>query len=1309
MPRLPLLDLILHKETPLLTLELHNAALKTPAETVETYIFTDTIRHHFAEILETVALGRGQGFWVEAEYGSGKTHFLATLTALLSDFSDLLWSKVADDEIGRYQTRLKEHRLFPVILSLRGEASAEAANSRTLMDVLLEKGFRPALKRAGLDKQVRLTMAQDLVKWYEGQSASEKANIDTYVQQTTGSSVIELVENDDQETIAQYLNAYLAEKQVQALITTSVKDRLAGIYHQIISQGYAGILLIIDEYEGWANIHVNNLEARAKDEDLLETLGYLLFKELGLAVHTIVASQSAMPAKLHGGQEGDRFIPLQLLASQDERDYDIIASRRVRSLNPQRLPEITDYYNFYSQTFEFARSLTEEEFKETYPFQPRCFEIVRRITSRDLPGPRSGIRILYEVLQNKDLLSKDMLIRVGDLIHSEHLIKDCLSKPVYKPHYMAYNNAMQALPSLGLAEEDLELGKILLTTLYLWYEANFDRPHKPLSVKSLAEATLQVDNVLKAEDSVLLVLNDLNALPQVQVEGESARFIPSEDTVLPPNIFREYVRKIQQGDRYPVVNIWNDSLLWKTLFTNAKSGMFSDLEVERPVIRSFEVHNLQYSGEILLAARWQADWGMPLVVDDQHYRIVIMVADVAQRIKPEELQDPRIAVIYPAPLGEDAMRAATEYLAWSRMNDDYKNRNGKEAETIQGWLATQKSTYINNVLQTQLSLYRNGTVVTRDNLGIATREIFGKVGFEGQASLLVEKILSACYKQPLFERSILRSTLTAAEAGKVFEGYFGKTPGPAQITATKNYGVGLGLSTLDQPGQFAPQHGATALEKIAELLSAQRGGELKVYKIYEILSRPPYGLPYVVIQLYLLAFVRRGSPRVDLTLKFNHKVRTRDNHPIPQNRINAATITEIQWKSDLWSSMDALVPAVGPHWNDVLTYGRLLVDDLRATVNQTEIETESQRLLDRLERASQEVLQQRQSLQVLQRTLGCGLPQQDQKVFSDLNALFEERASYEAFYEKAVELFPTPDMLKETMQSYGRLKELSGLVAQIGEAQRYLNRTNLKGSDRELKAQSMMLLAQIDLPSLAAQPHLWGSIWATFEDFKRRYRNEYQKFHRDTNEALLKMQQSLANTPNHLRALGLLNGITELGPAIGEDLEARYTELSRGLEPCAVTDYLQVTVDAAPVCAACQREMTYTPPVQAVEKFDRDLNQALGDQQRRLASETIRRVLERGEGDALGQFLQVIQAANLTALVNVLDANIVRIIRDLLRQEQIVTVESPALSSLLRKYSSLEEKDIPQAVEDFRALLQKAFEEARRNNPGKKTIRINLK
>ena len=59
MSRLSLNQLIIQKPSPLLTIELEKATRK-PSETVETYIFTDTIRSHFVQILETIAQGRGQ-------------------------------------------------------------------------------------------------------------------------------------------------------------------------------------------------------------------------------------------------------------------------------------------------------------------------------------------------------------------------------------------------------------------------------------------------------------------------------------------------------------------------------------------------------------------------------------------------------------------------------------------------------------------------------------------------------------------------------------------------------------------------------------------------------------------------------------------------------------------------------------------------------------------------------------------------------------------------------------------------------------------------------------------------------------------------------------------------------------------------------------------------------------------------------------------------------------------------------------------------------------------------------------------------
>jgi hypothetical protein len=153
MSLLPLADLIIQKPRPDTTLALIPAYWEHSREMVESYIFTDTIRHSFAQILESVVTGAGQGFWVQAEYGAGKTHFLAALAALITNNHDGLWDEVHDEEIHDYRRRLGEARLFPVIVSLRGMGDADASAGRTLLDVILEDGFGKALDAAGCDSR----------------------------------------------------------------------------------------------------------------------------------------------------------------------------------------------------------------------------------------------------------------------------------------------------------------------------------------------------------------------------------------------------------------------------------------------------------------------------------------------------------------------------------------------------------------------------------------------------------------------------------------------------------------------------------------------------------------------------------------------------------------------------------------------------------------------------------------------------------------------------------------------------------------------------------------------------------------------------------------------------------------------------------------------------------------------------------------------------------------------------------------------------------------------------------------------------
>ncbi len=118
-------ELIVVKDIGETTLSLLREIKFRPQETVKDYIFTDSIKENFERILDNVISTRGGGFWVQAEYGAGKTHFIATLSCLLMNGSDELWDLVQDSEIRNYRFKMAQMKLFPVLINLKGEGSIE--------------------------------------------------------------------------------------------------------------------------------------------------------------------------------------------------------------------------------------------------------------------------------------------------------------------------------------------------------------------------------------------------------------------------------------------------------------------------------------------------------------------------------------------------------------------------------------------------------------------------------------------------------------------------------------------------------------------------------------------------------------------------------------------------------------------------------------------------------------------------------------------------------------------------------------------------------------------------------------------------------------------------------------------------------------------------------------------------------------------------------------------------------------------------------------------------------------------------------
>jgi hypothetical protein len=153
----------------------------------------------------------------------------------------------------------------------------------------------------------------------------------------------------------------------------------------------------------------------------------------------------------------------------------------------------------------------------------------------------------------------------------------------------------------------------------------------------------------------------------------------------------------------------------------------------------------------------------------------------------------------------------------------------------------------------------------------------------------------------------------------------------------------------------------------------------------------------------------------------------------------------------------------------------------------------------------------------------------------------------------------------------------------------------------------------------------------------------------------------------------------------------------------------EVNVEYQPTCSVCRLRLTDRPPEDEVKAFRRDLDEALKQKTRQLATEAVKRVLAQGHRDDLTTLIEAAQASNLATLVDVMSSDLADFINRLLAEESILNTHTDVLSQLADQYPSLEEKDVEAVVAQLKQLLQQAFAEAKQTHPDKKTIRLTLR
>ena len=384
----------------------------------------------------------GQGYWIQAEFGSGKSHLLSFLAALaLGDRA--AWQIVRDKEkkAGRgkreslyrfWEEGLEKKSskgkkgIFVIVKTLVGAGGGTVG--------LTEKGQRLAEYILDAAKeQIQLELGKN-ISLYPTELLADRflsEDLDRYrtdlkkflrdprfFEEDEFEDIDDFIRDIQQNKSPEYKRScgnklwrfYTEYLKVQPQIAAETEDILKHLIETILAEGYSGVLLVLDEVSLFMKNRDEN--QRTDDEKTLVVLSNRLAKVHNLPIWTVCAAQQAIESKM-GVKNiiADDRLKLVKLLEEDKDYYDIVLAR-VREIKDPAA--ISNYYLYYKRGFSWPNSIGEEEFRHFFPFHKPALEVLRAITY-ELTTTRSAIHFMHQTLKHQIKRRGRDLIRLWEL------------------------------------------------------------------------------------------------------------------------------------------------------------------------------------------------------------------------------------------------------------------------------------------------------------------------------------------------------------------------------------------------------------------------------------------------------------------------------------------------------------------------------------------------------------------------------------------------------------------------------------------------------------------------------------------------------------------------------------------------------------------------------------------------------------------------------------------------------------------------------------------------------------------------------
>ncbi|RLC32602.1 MAG: hypothetical protein DRH32_02665, partial [Deltaproteobacteria bacterium] len=332
---------------------------------LNSFVLTDDVSAHLTILSEAMSKKYGRGFFLQGDFGSGKSHFLAALTAWLTDQPGA--GQLSDRHRGLGRLKKSGKKFLAVELPLLQYRAA------TSIEQLVVKAVEAALKDSGTEScltplaafiaNLKTLLKDDsLAADFAGQNNLSPEEINTFLQNQPRRAYTAGVRF--MKGLGLPLPETLVEERHETFerITAAVKNA-----------GFDGMLLIIDELSEFFS---SKPDARALNEDA-RTLQLLGEMTATTPLWIIAAIQESIErtgdiAQVTFRKIKDRF-PIKF--SLSTLHIKALISRRLVVLKPGAEEQLRCIYDYLQRQFPLFNS-GFDEFGTVYPVHPKTIALL---------------------------------------------------------------------------------------------------------------------------------------------------------------------------------------------------------------------------------------------------------------------------------------------------------------------------------------------------------------------------------------------------------------------------------------------------------------------------------------------------------------------------------------------------------------------------------------------------------------------------------------------------------------------------------------------------------------------------------------------------------------------------------------------------------------------------------------------------------------------------------------------------------------------------------------------------------------------